>query len=140
LYHSPDGRYFLVWYQIANTGGSDAKIVGAYISASIMDAGMPSINFTPNTENGQFGIVGKVFAPGESLDLFQPGANTVAEVEAVRGTLAATGQSPKKIVFNGTILYEDEIGIRRRTGFWREHDFVKGRFVAGFDTDGEFQD
>jgi hypothetical protein len=131
-----DPRTF-VHFEVVNIGGSDAT---SYRS------GVEAINVPIRPRKPYVLIGNEDFLGGESLS---PGESTSYThiSPMLRNALAIlemqTRNRPPAVevfVCRGIIAYNDENGVMRRTGFWREYDFGAQRFRPSDDPDYEYQD
>jgi hypothetical protein len=127
-----------VQYDVANTGGSAARIVQLERSLWIGSEGkfidingsqqrvekLKNAHLLKASEAFQGSVRGKV-------DL------TESMISQINTTTATAG-----INLVGVIGYQDEIGIKRRTAFWRRYDplLEKPQFVTANDADAEYAD
>lgn len=118
------------YFQIANVGYSSCKIVfrDLYIE-SVGDTGIPT--HAPGEDFAEIPMAAgqiermKFVSPYDTWDMHLPKADT---------------PPPGRLHFVGRIVYEDETGVLRETGFRRIFDFETFRFVRSDDPDDEYSD
>jgi hypothetical protein len=107
-----------VLYMLVNVGDTKATVVESWI---LMEFLPDSSVLRPLRSFGHDELGRIVFAPGEMKDLTYtvPGVTGTQSSDMMRVGIEE-GLIPGKGYFTGTILYEDDLGIRRRSVFRRK--------------------
>jgi hypothetical protein len=123
---------FTCHYLIVNTGPTSATIVQATSTRSMVPNPR---GWTPDdpvyTSDGD-GVVGRELKSGESC------VGTCDNGSELIGSVAA--RLPFPIYFLGYVVYEDSVGVRRRTGFFRRYEPKERNLVREKNRDYEYAD
>lgn len=132
------GTYVTGQFDIANVGGTQAKIVETCCQVYWSDKGLPM-------ERPYEGEGPQMPQPVQQNIILQAGEPYTALFQSAKlmnekAPLIMQGSNNWRIYIMGWIVYEDAIGIKRRTAFCRVYRIADGRFFAVDDTDYEHEE
>lgn len=151
LERSAEGNPVRIKYAVANTGGTDARILRIQGSVDYADVpgfwGNPSKGqrMTPPAYSQQIDSVKPtVLIAGEERHLTLELDPTIIEkIKFVEMRMKSNVTNPQLvglISLLADIQYSDDVGIKRKTGIWRTLDIETSRFTAIEDAEYEYQD
>jgi hypothetical protein len=133
---SPQPQTF-IQFEIVNSGGSDARTYRSGVEAYNMPL-VPKRSYILIGNKDFLG--GETLSPGESMFYLHISPMLRETFDKMEERARFNLPADEIFVLRGVIAYNDDNSTMRKTGFWREYDFVAKRFRPSDDPDHEYSD